>query len=262
MLIPVWLEAKRVPDAAIASAYENTSPGIRAALKTGIALSHFLNGDNDDEKTERRISRRLGIASRIHSQPADWAALFISSSIKAAAPVEALAILPVLAGVKTILAITVEKPTREALLSLMLCGIENIFSASCEECEKLAEYGRNHFCGKERMVCLHKDGSPAFLAKWPAIQNLECSPAVLVDNSSGNWDLDIIRFCQGANFETEDQKGISWDAIFTDKKSDQTDARARLILGPGCEGFWQFPQLGIEYFRQERLCVELPGDQP
>ena len=259
MELPPWIEKNRVSDAAIASAYENTPAAFRSAIKTGIAISHFQYGAADSLAGRLRSSSQLGLATRAEARPADWTLLFIGDELEAAARICALAILPRLAGVPNVQAVLVARTTRPALVTLELCGIEDIFATDLQKCARLLRYVEQLAIPHGRICFLH-EGSLAELAHLPLqfaeSLNLERRPRLFLAQPYA-FNAACLEFCHGADIKSGMAEKKPWDAVFTNSRQDEKQFASRLYLAPGCEGFWSFPNVTPEFFLEKSLSVAL-----
>ncbi len=255
MEIPEWFEEYRLADERLAASYEETPASWRALLKTGIALSHFHHGSVDAETESIRISERLGIKEATAKKPVAWAILVIGAEVDAAARISALAIAPRLAGVSEVYAILAAGPAPGALVSLELCGIEDIFAAPVEICSKLLA-GMNDSAAPSGRVCFLHHGSLAGLSVPGTVPALDLGkkPAILLETPEA-FDLAALEFCQGAEISLDRDLRHFWDASLTTRKGGMI--ASRITLGPGCEGFWEFQDLSPDFFLSHLTALQL-----
>lgn len=255
MEIPEWFEEYRLADEPLAASYEETPASWRALLKTGIALSHFHHGSVDAETESRRVSERLGIKEITAKKPVAWAMLVIGADVDAAARISALAIVPRLAGVSEVYAILASRSAPGALVSLELCGIEDIFAAPVEICSKLLADVNDSDALSGRICFLHH-GSLAGLSVPGSIPALDLSkkPAILLETPEA-FDLAALEFCQGTEISLDRDLCRFWDARLTNRKGGTI--ASRITLGPGCEGFWEFQDLNPDFFLSHLTALQL-----
>lgn len=264
-VLPDWVEDARVNDDLRADAYETAPPYQRALLKTAMALSHAQFGIAGDETRTLRHDRHAGFLRGIVSRPADWCMIFFGPGHKAAARMTAASVLPRLCGVRQVHAVCLDGlPSAEAILSFELSGVEDVYSLD----EKKACAFAKALSGAGRLLFLN-DGNeatplPVTPAMLPNIRSWQEGPLpslFLRDPDAFNRnDLD---FAQGAAPFTDDE-GTA-DAIYLSKENaiaafrddfpsnlSPTGRRElspeALLLTPGCEGFWAYPDLKPDFF--------------
>lgn len=257
--LPDWLEAKRVSDVQMAAAYDAYPARFRAAIKTGIALAHFHFGARTENTLVRRQGKHQGLTISATSSPVPWSLLCLGSNMAAAAKICAAAMLPVLAGVPDILALCCGCPAPAALLTLELCGIEDIVSLEEPDWQKLP-------------AALPKGTGRIFIllgcADWPQINPLkefaqitalpwheEAANGQLFLASPKAFEPELLTFAQGKMPETNPLLAQTPEAIYTTLPEEKP--AARLNISPGCEGFWSFAGITPEWFRNETLTVQL-----
>lgn len=242
------LEKTRVPEDMRARAYERTPARMRALVKSGVALAHFHFGSSDSKGESFRENRGLGFWRQRKTRPADLACLFFGADECAAARIAAAAILPRLALVDEVLAFCVgAEPSGPLLASLELCGVEDIFLMGERECRDLLSIlPRPKIC----RVCFLRDGSLDGIYSRAveleiAVADLPGRPDLLVLNPEA-FDLESLEFCQGDAIKAG--ACASPDCVYA-ARPENADIPARLKLGPGCEGFWLFDGLGLDFYQ-------------
>lgn len=272
---PDWLEKHRVNDDLFARAYESFPSSCRAAIKTALALARFHFGDVRGYKGCEYAQAHQGFWRKCQSQPKKWAIIVFNTDFDAAARLCAAAVVPILADVKNICAISAEGiPSPEALLTLELCGIEDVFSISWPEMEKLSG------CMPLNGAIVSPDGCPG----WPLLTNLAnnidaafyrpCGPPSISVKDAGAFDERSLVFCLGKNDTYNTGSNIA-DAVYLSIERARAclpegwglhgnEAGVRLFLTPGCEGFWLFDNLGPEFFQTCSCSFGLwhPEDRP
>ncbi|MDR2820184.1 MAG: hypothetical protein LBB60_06620 [Desulfovibrio sp.] len=263
---PRWTEAARVDEAASARAYETTPPACRTALKTGLALAHMHFGQRTGRRREERCDDHPGFWRHSNSFPAPWAIVAFTPGYTAAARLAAACVPALLAGVPLLGAVCVGgAPSDAALVSLELCGVEDVFlldttglSALLEECQP----------GPGRLLLLHSgelDGAlrTARVLDMPCYE--ERRPPTLVLPDPEAFDLQALTFAQGEALEhaLEPSRPPMPAALYLKPDAAQGHCKAHkfgpfyyaasLALSPGCEGFWLHKGLTPDFFRIERL---------
>ncbi|MCR5259383.1 MAG: hypothetical protein K6E40_14645 [Desulfovibrio sp.] len=274
--MPDWVENARINDDLRADAYEAAPPYRRALLKTGMALAHAQFGVADDETRTLFHDGHAGFLRGIASRPADWCMIFFGPGHKAAARMTAACVQPRLCGVRQVYAVCLGGlPSAEAMLSFELSGVEDVYSLD----EKKACAFAKALRGAGRLLFL-KDGDegtplPVTPAMLPHIRSWqEGALPVLFLRDPDVFNRSDLAFAQGAAPFTEDEGAA--DAIYLSKENaiaafrdgfppnlSQT-ARGELspealLLTPGCEGFWAYPDLKPDFFTCVMRAYALAG---
>lgn len=249
---PDWLEGARVADSSLEAAYEQTPARWRSLLKAGIALAHFHYGQAPHFQAGERENRHAGYWQKIIKKPALWACLVFAGSEAAAAPVCASAILPVLANVPNICAVSCGTPGSRLLVCLELCGIEDVFALDQDQCAALMVELCSQNGGQGRICALNCEFlRPGFEQPMNVRMAFLTSPQNAFLKSPSAFNSADLEFCLGKTPATR----ISGPAqcIYVETPG-QDDQEAELKLGPRCEGFWLFPGFGPEYYQQGSFC--------
>lgn len=254
---PEWLEEKRVADELCARSYAEVPATFRGAIKTGIALADFYFRASDEADESLRESPRLGFSIKKATRPADWAMLVFDAHSVAQAKICSAAILPALAGVKNIFtALLGDAPPFGLLATLELCGADEIFHLAYDEFEKLLEFlrqmrvsGRIVLYGGLTNIASHS--LRGFKNYWCDNKN----NIFLQDKS--NFALSQLEFLYG---EISVAGGGSYyDCVLAN--NDSRTPPARLVITPGCEGFWLHENLTPAFFRiSESCCAKFAGE--
>ncbi|SFW24191.1 MULTISPECIES: hypothetical protein [Desulfovibrio] len=150
---PQWMEDARLDDSLAATAYEETPPSWRAAIKTGLALAHMHFGSSAGHGCETQNNDRLGFWREHENHAAAWTVIAFPPSYAAAARLAAACISPILADVPLVGAVCIGgTPHSSALVSLELSGVEDIFVLDVHALHALLEQ-----CGPGpgRLLLLH-----------------------------------------------------------------------------------------------------------
>lgn len=249
-LIPAWLEPLRIPERSCSTAWDATSASLRACIKTGIALAHFHFGSSGECIEKRRTARRLGFKESMASQPAPWGCLIFGPEQNAAARICAASILPRLAGVENLIAICAGgQPSAGLLITLELCGIEDIFQTDKSQCWQLLRHlaslqvsGSVCFLHAGQLDALYLKARELYLR---AI-NLAVRPRLLLLDQEA-FDPAALKFCLGDLPATDPQAEESWDCVYA-VPARQLQLHALMRLAPGCEGFWLFPGYELDFY--------------
>lgn len=137
-----WLEPWRVPDHALAQAYNTVSALQRAQLKTALAFQFELcQRVQPDLVSHSQHNARTGFDVSVEKRPLPWALAVVDSAF--ASPARLLAALTpaLLAGVPQVLVAFIKnsaQPIPAAILvALELAGLEDLFELSEEQCRML-----------------------------------------------------------------------------------------------------------------------------
>ncbi len=276
-VLPDWVEDARVDDDLRADAYETSPPYRRALLKTGMALAHAQFGATGDVARTLRHDVHAGFLLGLSSRPADWCMIFFGPGHRAAARMTAACVLPRLCGVRQVHAVCLEGlPSAEAMLSFELSGVEDVYSLDA----RMARAFAKGLPGAGRLLFLN-DGAGTPLPVTPAmLQNIrswqEGPPPALFLRDPHAFDRDDLAFAQGAAPFIDDERAA--DAIYLSKENAVAAFRdgsptglstanggelppEALLLTPGCEGFWTYPDLKPDFFTCFARAYALAGVQ-
>ena len=272
---PEWINEFVVEDELFARAYESVSSHLRALLKTGIARLFEWYGPSRRVAGRETVSWRGGFDSVQDSTPADYAVVVFDSNLTSSARLLA-AVVPALArGVRTVLAVRLDggEWPRAMLTGLELAGQDLAVDLSADQVKGLLEEldasGAN---GVVLGVELAQGVFRSFRFPTRSIDFicLKCDrDAVVWMDDDEPFDLDALAFAQpdlsfavhgaapklpSAGFQCgqNDFQGfldsIREVAYAPASRVDEALNRAWLVLGPGQEGCWVWPQLRPEHF--------------
>lgn len=262
--LPEWLESRRVSEELFTLAYDNCGSKNRAALKTGLAFASFhFNGYRLEERCEIK-NPLAGFDSVQIRRPYEWCAIFFEASFSASARLCAAAILPVLANVRNIFAIAIGgEPSLNALASLELCGIDDVFQLSEKEAQGLiSEMSKAESSRVNGKICLIHSGqkTPSWLASESGLPFCALSANVNIQvQNTAIFDLDALAYAQ--NWKPGDfNPAKSIDCIFADKLDAIEEHSPSIVFGPGLEGCWLYPGLGPEDFSRRLQGFFMPNE--
>lgn len=263
----VWpedLDAHRLPDQALAEAYDATLPPLRGCIKNTLALTHAVYGECPDSLERRIIDSARGFARATHAEPVPWAVVAFTPAY-AAGPRLAAALMPaLLAHVPLLGAVCVGgRPSVAARVVLELAGVEDAF------CLDQASFGRllrdMRRCGVGRLALLH-GGELASLRETAAELRLPVweesrPPRLRIATGSGHerahiaWGHPDAPLTEISSRELVAQPDAflpdihEADAIFCDPEQETPSLRrAPLVLLPGMEGCWLHADLSPVFF--------------
>lgn len=242
-----WLERYRAADDLFASAYESVGAKKRSLIKTGIALARFYFGAPDSLRRDLRENEDMGFWAESVFKPVDWACLVFGGKEMGAARICATAIAPALAGVKNIIALALGGAPVELLVTLELCGVEDLFILDSAACARFLNELRQNNGAVGRICCLDCGDSPSRANGCCAIQTRELARggSLLLANPA-DFNEEDLYFCQGMPPALDPLASPRWACVYG---SGYPEAECGLRLGPGCEGFWVFPGYGPGFFR-------------
>ena len=278
---PDWINELVPDDALFARAYQNSPDYSRAWMKTAIARLYDWYGPRKDVGGEIFLRWNGGFDTKSVFDPVDFAVILFDGSLQSPARLLA-ALVPALAGgVKNILAVRVGNsvPWRDAMLTgLELAGQERIVDMTDVQARRLFT-GLRESGASGAVVVL---GPKAASIKSSELQSasrisfwrprFSRSAVVWMDDES-TFDMEALAFMHpdivfsifGAepsiladNFSYEGDEfdeyldAITDVAYLSGQRMDQALKRAKLVLGPGQEGCWVWPDLHSGHFQFHR----------
>jgi len=245
------LEAFRVPDSRFAKAYVRTGDRGRALIKTAIARLYAARAPRSALHARETLELSGGPRTATR-RPRPWCALALDPEVLSPLQLVA-AIVPAVAH-RASLVLALRPRGRggwpdHQLAALELCGVEHAFSPPfAAACRALAELRR---AGPGLLLCL---GSRAFrdrltrgLDALPAFHWLEAPrAAALHEGASAPWNREVLDFAHKglALVPYEDPADAAvreLQAAFA--PGALAPPAAGLVLEPGCEGLWDWPEL-------------------
>jgi hypothetical protein len=269
--LPDLIGESLVDDALFAAAYGESSDRERALMKTCIARLYDWYGPRKDSACEVARRWRGGFESVARSGPVDFALALFDETFVSPARLLAALVPAVACGVRNVLAVRVDGEggwARPLLTAMELAGQELVADLSAEGVSSLLGdltdtgasgavidlAGRPGLCAGRSRVAVH---SPVYDHK-----------AVLYQDDLETFDLEALAFIHpdiaftafGANVSLPDgfvRGGEEFPAFLdavrdvafvpADRIGDALD-RARLVLGPGQEGCWVWPELHPAFY--------------
>lgn len=278
---PDWINEFIPDDALFARAYQNSSDGSRAWMKTAIARLYDWYGPRKDVGGEISLRWSGGFDTKYTFDPVDFAVVLFDESIQSPARLLA-ALVPALAGgVKNVLAVRVgnSAPWRDAVLTgLELAGQEFVVDMTDVQARRLFNELRDSGTSGAVVVL----GPKAAVIKFSELQSASrisfwrprfSRAAVIWMDDEKTFDLEALAFMHpdivfslfgvkpfipADNFSYEgDDFDEYLDAIMdvaylSGQRVHHALKRAKLVLGPGQEGCWVWPDLHPEHFQFHR----------
>lgn len=279
---PDWVGELVPDDELFARAYGDISDRNRAWMKTGIARLHDWYGPRKAVGGETALHWRSGFHSRTVHGAVDFAVVLFDGSLLSPSRLLAALIPAIAGGVGSVLAVRVSNgtPWRKAILTgLELAGQELVVD--------MTELQARRLFGELRET--NRPGSVAVLGPRAAViktNELQAASrisfwrprytraaAIWMDDPS-TFDLEALAFIHpdivfsvfGAEPELPAEnfsyEGDGFDnfldaimevAYVPAARARQTLGRARVVLGPGEEGCWVWPDLYPEHFQYQSI---------
>lgn len=258
--IPAWLEDNRISDEALAEAYDITPNEWRVAIKTAIAAAHFQHGSPLTRKEEKNEGDLYTVKES--SVACEVSLILASAKLKSAALVTAAAVLPLLAGVRTPLWVANGGDINvNQLVSLELCGLENIFLLKAEEIAELLMalplYCPTLLLGYDDVDLINmiqQDGRPLVPISTDVKIYLAQEQFFRRDLLEFALDPTIIEAVP--DFKSR----FALDAVYASNKwlqDHRADWISRQFIGPGLECFWHFENIDPEFFRVKEIEIAM-----
>lgn len=255
-------------DDVFAASYDSLTPLHRAWLKKLAAETHAVMAPSKQAMRREDKLFRQGFTTSVVARKASGALLFIDSGITSPVQVAAAALPPIFCGAGEVAAIRVKydgNPADPILAALEICGVENVFvlnERDAGDCLREALADRDCAC-----LCL--GGGDWYQGPWRESGALtwrrrEAGEMAVLAHPGSNLDFGIMAWAHpGARFQvyggggedlpagfTHVSGGIealletSPDVVFSSISQPwEAASRVPLILGPGQEGCFFWPEL-------------------
>jgi hypothetical protein len=287
---PDHLENQRIPDHAFGQAYASLNAVARSWIKKNIAQLYALYPPRSARHSLCSTLWTIGLQTSIRHQPREWVILLLPET--QASPARSLAaLLPAMtSGVRNILVIQRQQTdwSGPLLSALELCGVELVCSLGPRKIKKLLQ---SVIQENSHGVILAMDGyashylysetdfdlSSTCLWREPHAQELR-----IWSDRPDQWDWDVLQWNHpGVRFDVWGpfQKNIpdaframpgSWEsfcrpgpyalAVPNHLAGESGMLQACLVLTPGQEGCWYWPDLAPEiFFRRAVTLATSPG---
>ena len=282
-----WMDALAVGDELFAQAYSGLSGELRAWIKQTAAQAHALAGAPLDDCVDIRIGRRQGYRTLHARCPLEHAVMFIDSTCVSAPRVAAAAVPLVLSGARNVCAVRIDEgePFADSVLAaLELCGVETVFHMHEHDARRFTESLAN---GGSAAVLFFGQGMEisalATAAGYaaPPLKLWKPLPAERLGvwaGAGGEWDWEAMCWAHPCtSFEVwglrtpgvelpvsctrmrggfEAMLESDYPALYVpeDRLADAS-GHAPLVLAPGQEGCWAWPDLPTSFFRSETLAI-------
>lgn len=276
-----WLESPLLGDDVFAAAYDAVTPQERACCKTLIARLHACLGEETLEEDTRYLRLRQGFKLATVRQPVQWTLLLWDEACPSPARILAALMPAILAGVPHILACQVSSDSAAVvpspvLAALELAGQEAVASLGGGETLHLIaslaatrEPGRIAALGSAPWVAdvlsaARTHNIPAWSAGTPGIAICPSALAMVPEQGGVPFsapDYGMLRFAQPdvefivLNEEKGEKKQEHFCIVSGLPRLKYWLSRSSLVLAPGHEWFWLWPDLDREFFTQRRYGI-------
>lgn len=280
--LPDWLAAKSVTDDAFATAYEACTSAQRGWLKKCIALHFALSGEAPVRSSIQCAYPRLGVRTGCMQRPVDWCVLVLPYDV--ASPARALAaVMPaLLASVSEVIVVrqgqdqaaTVDSWPAGLLVGLELAGIRRVVDLTRQDTVELL---KALLCGNSfgRVLALDSCIASGLSETLAAPDTLSRSvrywfgprPRIGVLRSidepmaeSGATLADVLAWAHpdvapDVLADHVVMEEAVYDALLVSAKDqDMVRQAAGIVLGPGVEGCWFWPDLDRGFFLRRTFC--------
>ncbi|MCM0755817.1 hypothetical protein M7784_11245 [Desulfovibrio aminophilus] len=286
-LFPSWLDGSLARDASFGRAYAAVPDARRALLKTAIA--RLWDWCAPAEALHRRAETlwRSGLRSVSLAEPRRFAMMLFDAGETSPSRLLAALVPALAAGVPDVLAVRLggrALPPAPQLLALELAGVERLALLSRARCaELLAHLGQGGESGA--VLALGREAASVVAeARLHSARQRAWTPGsgpagVWLERGAGS-DLEALDFAQqgaeihvwgagrrsipggfvrrSGTFETFLRQGYS--ALYVpEARREACAGRAPLVLGPGCESCWLWPDLEASLFTPRRVCWSVDG---
>ncbi len=261
--LPDWINEFALGDDLFARAYDAVPDHRRALLKTGIARLWEWYGPSRARARRKAVSWRAGFSSVEESAPADCAVVAFNGDLVSPARLLAAVVPAVTCGVDTVLPVRLggDAWPEPVLAGLELAGLERVVQMEPHRLKTLLE--ETDRAGRTCVAIGLELGPGVFRSLRFPTRNidftcLKCDrEAALWMDADDPFDLDALAFAHPdlsvSVHDGDGDFGVFLNAIrdiayVPPSRVGQALTRARLVLGPGQEGCWVWPQLRPEAF--------------
>ncbi len=264
--IPEAFERYRVPDDFPDACYESTPAPQRAWIKTTLALMQCLYGEHPSREERTLLHAERGFGATFRQVPAPWVLLVLDGTFASAPRAAAVLTAARLAGTAHPVAVWSVAPPPPVAAALVLTGVEQLLCLPEDRMpDLLDELARTQ--GRGRLV-LFSAAHEALLRRAETAgipYRRESRPPRLGILPPADPDPEVLRRAHpDAEILVCDPSGpppAHLDALYA-SSPDTGDVRADLVLTPGLEGCWIYPDLRPDFFlnREAVLAVAPRSD--
>lgn len=282
-----WVKELAIDDDLFGEAYAALPGTLRAWIKQTVAQVHAMAGAPLDDCERSCVHRRQGYKSLHYMCPLDHAVMFIDSTCVSAPRVAAAAVPLVLSGARSICAVRIgegEPFADPVLAALELSGVEAVFHMNEHDARAFTEFLVRTGSAAVLFFGQGVEVSALATAAGYAAPPLKLWKPLPGDTfgvwagAGGDWDWDVLSWAHPCTtFEVWGlrEAGVElpvcckrmrggfdaflkagYPALFVpDARLEEALGRAPLVLAPGQEGCWAWPDLPLSFFRSERLAI-------
>lgn len=266
--LPREFDAFRVSDARFGRAYDRTGGRGRALIKSCIAALYQVARPVDRGRVSATARYHSGLVRTEEMAPRPWYAVALGP--EAASPSQLVAALMPAVAARIPLILAFRPKARTAwplplLTALELSGVEQAFAPAWKNFKQCL----NVLCGRHGRGTLVSLGGKAFRERVRAVVPEGCRLHGLVPPESAGlfagpgiaWDREALAFAHaglrleefggGPDDAGRREAGSSGWAVFA--PAAQAPESARLVVEPGREPLWDWPDLPPELFFARRL---------
>ena len=275
---PEWIHEQVPEDSLFALAYQDVSPAQRALIKSGIAQLYDWYKPHHTRSRELSEVWQSGFSSKLTIQPVDLSVLLFDHTVLSPARLLAALVPAQALGVREILALRIGKgmPWRKAVLTgLELAGQELVADVTEVQAKRLLM----ELKAGGRTCTVTVIGPKASAVQGPELLSASrisfwrprfTRHAAIWMDTATTFDLEALAFIHpdlifsvfGVDVELPadnfSHEGASpddfWDAVtdvvyVPENLADKALGRAKVVLGPGQEGCWVWPDLHAQRFQ-------------
>lgn len=249
--IPAAYENDQIPDEFLDACYETASAQQRAWIKTTLALVQCVYHERPsrEERTIRHAEK--GFGATVRRSPAPWTLLVPGDRFDSAPRLAAALMVARLAGVTYLVAALPRSPSPSLAAALVLAGVEHVLTPTSDRLPELLEHlagtvGRGRlllFCADQER--LRHRALEAGIPTWSEIRppSIGILPPATPDRTVLGWAHPD----SAITLAHEQAVRRHWDAVYA-TGPDTGGQQADLVLTPGLEGCWLYPDLSPDFF--------------
>jgi len=282
---PDWTRAFVLKDKLFAEAYDLLPATRRAWIKKLVAELYALSVPAPAAQTARTTLWDADFYTVETHKPLDFAVLFLDDTTRSPVKIAAAALPAVLSGIPEVLAVRTGSGRNrpgDVLAALELCGLETVLGLGEKKTRELLK----HLAAQGQGVILSLSekiskkaaaigaASPG-LKLWSAGGSLCSGDFGLWTESGVLWDFDVLSWAypdariavwgaKAPNLENfysmpggfEEFRKTGYRVVLTpEDRIAALQGKAALVLGPGHEACWVWPELDLEFLRQKKLAL-------
>ncbi|MDY7000962.1 MAG: hypothetical protein SVS15_04170 [Thermodesulfobacteriota bacterium] len=282
---PDWTRAFVLKDALFAEAYNHLPAARRAWLKKLIAELYALFGPAPAAQTTKTTLWDAIFYTAETYAPLNFAVLFLDDTVRSPVQAAAAALPAVLSGIPEVIAVrtgTNRNKPGDILAAFELCGLETVLGLGEKKARELLKHLAAQGQGavlslgeKISKKAIVAGASSKGLKLWSANRSLCSGDFGLWAERGVSWDFDVLAWAHPdariavwgtkapgfKNFYSmpgkfEDFQKTGYRVVLApEHRIAALWDQAGLVLGPGQEACWAWPELNLEFFRQKKLAL-------